>query len=301
MAETKFGRRLPLSVLIEHNTIRSLASLIDQQRTPALLVPINPSGSRPILFAAPGGGGDSLYFRNLARYLPPDQPFYGIQLNDDPEWRKQFPSIEMIAQLFIAEISAIQPHGPYFFAGHSFGGYVVLEIARHFRAAGEEIGLLAFWDTHPPGPRQQAPFFDRILIHVHNIRDLPPRQRLSYLLGRLEMINLRLTRHPLWRRFLRKQGFLPKNTLNTSQIAKFSFDPQPFPGDGVLFKARERHWYVRWDPMSRWTRYITGKLEVISVPGDHNTLMFEPHVAHLAAAMLPVLEQAQKRSVHSLS
>ena len=48
----------------------------------------------------------------------------------------------------------VQAKGPYFLAGHCFGGRVAYEMARQLEASGETVGMLFMLDA-------SAPFFDR--------------------------------------------------------------------------------------------------------------------------------------------
>jgi thioesterase domain-containing protein len=64
----------------------------------------------------------------------------------------------MRARVYLKEIRATYPHGPYYLAGHSFGGLIAIEIGRQLIEQGEEVPLLALLDTLPPGPRQRAFF-----------------------------------------------------------------------------------------------------------------------------------------------
>jgi thioesterase domain-containing protein len=60
----------------------------------------------------------------------------------------QLPStVEMMADRSCSAIRALQPRGPYYLAGYSFGGLVAIEVARLLRESGEKIALLALIDT----------------------------------------------------------------------------------------------------------------------------------------------------------
>ena len=77
-----FGRSFPLSVLFQAPTVEKLADMIRKggwspQWTS--LVPIQPGGSKPPFFCVHGGGGNVLIYRELARHLGEDYPFYGLQ------------------------------------------------------------------------------------------------------------------------------------------------------------------------------------------------------------------------------
>src|SRR5258708_39594275 len=56
--------------------LRSASSLAKQQRA---IVPLQPQGKQPPIFAFGGHNGDVFCFRSLARHLGEDQPFFGLQ------------------------------------------------------------------------------------------------------------------------------------------------------------------------------------------------------------------------------
>ncbi|HYO55279.1 polyketide synthase, partial [Archangium sp.] len=114
------------------------------------LVPIQPTGTRPPLFFVHPAAGVVFPYFELARHLGPDQPFYGLQAlgldgGSEPDER-----IEDMARHYIEAIRRIQPTGPYFIGGYSFGCLVAYEIAQQLSAAGQEIGLLAIVDEPAP-------------------------------------------------------------------------------------------------------------------------------------------------------
>ena len=62
---------------------------------------------------------------------------------------------------YVTEIRRVQPHGPYFLAGHSFGGQVSFEIAQQLVREGERVSFLGLIDTVfticlPGCPKQRA-------------------------------------------------------------------------------------------------------------------------------------------------
>ena len=79
--ERQFGKRLPLAILFQSPTLATLAQEIQPQisREWRCLVPIRPSGKKPILFCVHGAGGNVLLYRDLAKELGGEHPFYGIQ------------------------------------------------------------------------------------------------------------------------------------------------------------------------------------------------------------------------------
>jgi len=291
--DRRFGRHYPPSFLIDKNTIRQLAAALRDPHsgTRRSLVAVRSAGSRPPLFVIPGGHGDILYLRLLSRYLPSDQPFYGLQgIYPGTESGTQ-PLIEDIASHYLQEIVAIRPHGPYLLAGHSFGGYVALELGRQLIERGERIPMLAMLDTYPPGRRRKVALWTRLLIHARNLPPMDPAAWHEYLRARREDVILRLVRNPFLARAMRRVGLLDGRPIAFSRIARHAYSPAPYPGDLVLFKASERPWFITWDPMEKWPGFVAGKYRVCNIPGRHETILFEPHVRDLAEAMTGYLDE----------
>ncbi len=149
------GRKLPLATLFEARTIGALADLISEGRKKRgggpsgqlhCVVPIRTAGSKPPFFCVHGVGGNVLNYAELARYFDPDQPVYALQsrgLSGLPPDT----SIQKMAASYIEEILQVQPEGPYFVGGQSFGGLVAYEIGCQLEATGRPVGLVALIDT----------------------------------------------------------------------------------------------------------------------------------------------------------
>ncbi len=152
--DTIFGKNLPITTLIEAPTVAKLAQIIEKTtdtNSPwSSLVPIRPNGNKSPLFFVHGGFGDVLGLTNLAKYLNPDYPFYGLRGIGLDGIQELPDSIEEIASQFIAEIKTVQPQGPYFLGGQCSGGTIAFEMAQQLKASGEEVALLALIDTPYP-------------------------------------------------------------------------------------------------------------------------------------------------------
>jgi acyl carrier protein len=144
------GTKLPLSALFATPTIKQLAHRmrdVGWSSPWSSIVPIQPGGSRPPFFCASPGGNQSLYYRDLARHLGSDQPFFGLECPLENESNQR---VEDLAAEHIQGIRAIQPQGPYFLGGLCFGGIVAFEMARQLREQGELVALVALVDTYTP-------------------------------------------------------------------------------------------------------------------------------------------------------
>jgi thioesterase domain-containing protein len=124
----------------------SLSSVHDSL---GMLLPIRTQGSRPPFFCVHPAGGLSWCYMPLAQFVPDDIPLYGLQARGLEDGSTPFSSIEEMAAVYIEQIRAVQPTGPYHLLGWSFGGLPVHEIAVQLRAAGEEVAALVIMDTYP--------------------------------------------------------------------------------------------------------------------------------------------------------
>ena len=69
---------------------------------------------------------------------------------------------------------------------------------------------------------------------------------------------------------------------------------QPFPGRGTVFRATERGVSANYDLQMGWGRLALGEVEIHDVPGDHATLVKEPHVRFLAEKLSACLTRVQE-------
>lgn len=292
--ENIFAKTLPLATLLQAGTIEELASVIQQELSPpwSSLIALNPSNSlKTPLFCVHAIGGGVLYYRNLAKYLDPDQPVYGIEARGLDGKQPPLTKIEDMAADYIQQIYSIQPHGPYLLAGSSMGGLLAFEIARQLQVQGQKIALLALFDTISPIYNQ---FSLRNQISNHF------EQGFYFTLARIQH-RARL----LAARWLKQQTQnAPASDRTYSNIriqvesankqALRAYLPQAYLLQVTLFRAINQpvgaSWYA--DAHLGWGKLAKG-VEVHDVPGDHLSLMGEPDVQVLAAKFKLCLEKVQ--------
>lgn len=257
------------AMLVQAPTLTQFAARVRRGPLPGgnVLVPIRPAGTEPPLFLVAGAGGIGLYFVPLARRLPPEQPVwglqaYGLEQRAVPDW-----SVSAAARRNLRAIRRVQRSGPYYLGGHSFGGLIALEMAHHLRQAGEEVALLVVLDSFPPDP----------MLHF-DVQRVPLPQRLRRF-ARLATTGLREPGPDQFWRFYEQGDFLQRR-----------FRTAPYPGETVvvLGDTAERARRAQWGP------HLTGPWRLVSVPGDHQTMLREPYVAETAAAVQEALEQSRR-------
>ena len=145
------GKELSLSTLLQNPTIEGIARAMTSMgtdNTAAIL--LQPHGTLPPLFCIPGSGGMALAFRDLTRHLSSERPFIVLQRPGLDGLYDPIDTVENMATIGLEAIRQIQPQGPYYLAGHSFGAWVAYEIAWRLSASGETVALCAILDMPSP-------------------------------------------------------------------------------------------------------------------------------------------------------
>lgn len=138
---------LPLSVVYGSPTAADLSGMLRARAWPPHERPIRicPGDAAQSLFCFPGLGGIGIDILGLARHLkfPGSVCFNPPRGIDGSEPHRTLP--EMVED-HVAIIQRVQPSGPYWLLGYSWGGLVALEVARRLRAAGETVAFLGMLD-----------------------------------------------------------------------------------------------------------------------------------------------------------
>ena len=285
--------------------LRGTAPEITPAASPArCLVEITPASAsgRPPFFCVHPAGGDVLCFFPLARHVGADQPFFGFQARGLEDGGEPFATLEEMAAHYVAEMRRVQPVGPYRLGGWSFGGLAAFEMARQLAAAGQEVALLAVIDTGPgvppddsgaaPPPNDDVYWLVTIAEYVKGLRGadlgfsaaelapLAPEERLRLFVDRLRaagVVHAGEDGLAQLRRLLR--------VYQTNAGGYLSYRARPYPGPVTLFRAADAGFDPGLGADLGWGRLILGAVDLHEVPGDHITLLAEPHVAVLAGRL----------------
>jgi thioesterase domain-containing protein/acyl carrier protein len=286
-----FGIHLPARLLIAHETIRELAPFIrePEQIYQEMMVELSIDGSGLPVFLLPGGNGEIFGMLPLAKILEGKQPIYGLQAAGVGGKHLYKQPVEQIASEFVKEVRKIQPTGPYRLIGGSFGGVVAYEMARLLCTSGDRVELLAMIDTLPPGPRRKASATARLRIHWQNLRSLSIKKYPSYLLNWWKIFLVGLARRKLFRKIFTfeslESAIQGTDSIRAGRTAYTLYDPKPYSGNAVIFTAKDKPWYVDWDPMEGWNKYIQGGILFVEVDGTHGLVYKHPYVEGLATAI----------------
>jgi amino acid adenylation domain-containing protein len=113
-----------------------------------VLVPLWRTGDEPPLFLVHGRHGQAFVSPQFMQLLGNNQPVWAFQAAGLDGLREPHSTVEEMAAEYVDEMRKYRPHGPYFLGSLCAGSYVVTEMARSLRAAGETVLPLLLLD--PP-------------------------------------------------------------------------------------------------------------------------------------------------------
>ncbi len=315
-----FSVDLPISALFSADTVEAGAVLIRSMLSgtdavgivpttlPSLynyLVPMHSrdeAGTTPFFLVA-GMFGNVLNLRHLSNQIGTDRPFYGLQARGLFGGVAPHETFEEMATAYLEEIRDVQPRGPYLLGGFSGGGITALEMARQLNAVGEEVALLVMLDTPAPSLRQSLTTLDKVAIQLQDIA----RYKFGY-------IRRWWSGRQLWKRrmALREGATEPELGMQHSANIERAFlhaldhyEVGHYEGKIALYRPPHRvehrlpgkrgidvqRDFVEDD--NGWRRHCD-HVEIVTVPGDHDSMVLEPHVRVLAEAIRSAIDGAEQ-------
>ena len=305
--EKRLGKTLAVAALFAAPTPETMAAALAQggeaQRRP-LLVAIKPQGEEAPFFCVHPVGGNVLCYLDLARHLAPEQPFYALQ---SPQPGDAPPAaLEAMAARYLQALRRVRPQGPYRLGGWSMGGLVAFAMAQQLEAEGEKVELLAVIDTLPPPAEPLPPAADEELVaefiqdlaHLlgmevgivpEKLRGLPAREKLDRAIELAQAAGVLAAdlgpdqMRPLFEMFA------------ANARASRSFVRRPYAGSLSLYLAEQTLAARGEEILAGWRQAAAGGVEVVTLPGDHYSLLRQPQAERLAAELTARLAGSEEK------
>ncbi|MBW4538427.1 MAG: amino acid adenylation domain-containing protein [Myxacorys chilensis ATA2-1-KO14] len=331
---------LPLSSLFLAPTIEQLAQQLDQANCSTFaseipsLVSLQPTGSKPPFFCVhPIFGTVFPYYQLAQQFSAPtdsanqtsiaqstlelgtaNRPFYGLH-PIGLEGHSPHTTIAEMAAYYIKAIRQIQPEGPYYIGGWSFGGVVAFEMAQQLEQAGHEVALLAMLDTASPG--HQLSYRDNFNVLTTLTRSLLPflidygcllksslqtqvqTQSTQFLSSFLKSFR----RQPRGDNELRAANPAEAWHSQSQLLNELSLRPilQTYRANAKAFLSYSPQWYSRPITLFKtsktnqnstlgWEK-LTKEVNLCPIPGNHLTMLRSPHVQYLAQQLKQRMEK----------
>ncbi|WP_239657423.1 non-ribosomal peptide synthetase [Mycobacterium riyadhense] len=266
----QLGVEVPIRAVFEAPTVARLAEWLSQERIVesadpfAVVLPIRLDGTRPPMWCVHPAGGFSWGYRRLIGHLR-DRPIYGLQARGLDGITPVASSVPAMANDYLEQILAVQPEGPFFLLGYSFGGVVAHAIAAELQTRGHQVALLGMIDSKPfmdddggimrpelhpePGSLAESEMFDAIGKWIqeryHISVDNPDYQQIAK------------TSFAMWK--------------NVVVLVK-DYIPPIYDGPSVLFISTIDQVKSRDEVIADWQPHLRGTVTAHDIEGRHSDL-----------------------------
>ena len=302
--------RIQLSVggLLQAPSIEQLANAIAKGdaslRHPRISVIQPGTGSKLPFFCVDAGP----MFRNLAARLGADQPFMSLYCPDAAALPVPY-RVADLAAYHVETMRHVQPRGPYRVGGWCNSGLIAYEVAQQLRAQGEDVELLALFDTVNPGeafselppgaPRDSAEDIQSVRTGLRKLRSRfaarEAASTFSWILHRARMRALE-TWYDVCVRLHIPLSLGLRDMEVIARLATRAYRVRPYPGRVVLVRRSRRLGEL--SEQLGWAGWAVGGVDVYAIPGDHADMFREPQVRHTAAVLSHYLGQAEATRAH---
>ncbi|MEM9291842.1 MAG: amino acid adenylation domain-containing protein [Acidobacteriota bacterium] len=267
------------------------------------LVRIETAGAGDPFFCVHPIAGDVTYYVELAREMGGERPFVGLQASGLDDRESPAERIEVMARRYLAAIREVQPGGVYLLGGWSMGAVVAYEMARELERAGETVGALVLIGPSVPGHTGTVDTLDRASIIRRLLKDLEilsggpldiswidllkrdEEEQLSYLFEQARRSSTA---------FASLAGASPRGLFEVYRSnldALRSYQPTPCESPAALLLPEHRG-EDGVDAETFWRQLLGAEVDQREVPGDHSTMLRQPNLRLLAAALREILGRA---------
>ncbi len=293
-----FSISLSIGIIFECSTINLLARMIRNQTHSSVnnhLVELRQGRSDTKIFFVHPAGGNILCYYELAQQLADDYPVYGLQsfISDKSDF-----SIKELAKRYLEVIKKQIPMGIYVFIGWSMGALIAYEMAVQLQETEKSTSEVIILDQQAPVltfDQHETPktHIERLAIFAEKVEHLIG---LKINISKIELQNL----SPLEQSELFLSEFKDKNMLTEdTSLENFhgflekmifhneitmDYRAEKYSGNVLLIKANDSNFKTKHfenEESYGWTSYIKN-FEILTVPGNHITIMTLPNVKNVA-------------------
>ncbi|WP_393916795.1 alpha/beta fold hydrolase [Halostreptopolyspora alba] len=271
----QFDVDVPLRTIIQYPTVAELAALLLTGSIPVdhadpfeVVLPLNSdpgTGKSPVWFFHGGGGLGWAYF-SFVLHLQ-DRPAYALQARGFDGTDSLAGSVEEMVDDYVTRMLDIQPEGPFYLIGWSYGGTVAHAVAEALDRRGHHVAFVALLDCEPGSG-----------FETHHVgKDWSDyRVELEDVFG--QYINTGNQVH-----FLDTMSKVMANNMSIMM----EFESPIYHGDVLYFDAAlDDDSYAH-----LWRPYVRGSLEVYDVRATHNDLHMPASVAEIFEVINSKLEK----------
>lgn len=258
--------------------------------------------AEPPVFCVPGAGANVTSLMSLAEMLGEDIAVHGLQPRGMDKMLVPHSTLAAAARAYIRDMREVERRGPYRLLGHSFGGWVVFEMACQLIEMGQRVDGVVLIDTQPPTKRVESHYSGRVDILTQLIRILEQSSERCLDLTRAELETLAYEAQLIrLMASMKAAGLLPQATkldVIRGLVRVFSVNVNTvyaptgrFAGEMLLVQARDEtvcRDVEDTDELDNdsaaevWRQYAERVVQA-KTPGNHMTMLKKPNVDEIAA------------------
>lgn len=277
---------------------------------------LNESGNGLAFYCIHSLGGEVTEFRHLARFLGPEQRFYGIQTPREKLSAEFAASVESMAEYYADCLCAFQPAGPFLLGGWSAGSTIALEVAQQLNLRGREVLLLVVIDGTPfntgGGISAWNPlYWWKLACNLPHWFADDLLESLSFRVFVRRIVN-KLNAF----RKLATSGLQGESTRHGHAVAGFmdtarfsdghrsfmsalfnalhEYFPKKYAGQVLVYAAKTQPLYHLFQIEAVWAK-IAARIEIVPVSGTHVSILREPHVIAVADDLRERLSELSRK------
>jgi acyl-coenzyme A synthetase/AMP-(fatty) acid ligase/thioesterase domain-containing protein/acyl carrier protein len=288
---------LPVTLINEAPTFGRFCQALREHRTSRYvpLVRLKSGEGLPLVFFVHGLGGNVAELFPMTRRMTYPGAIIGIQARGLAGEEPPHASVEAMAAEYLREVKALQPTGPYYLCGYSFGGLVAFEMAQRLWESGDAVGLVGLFDTTMSRLRwplrtwlsivcrRLVQFAAEVSAAPINTWPAAIRRGASRVRDRLPGYPTRERDVPPLPYFLKAAPTRVLRVAMTALIASARYRPGFYPGELTLFSPVEREPGLP-SLQEIWRKHARA-LSIVETAGTHSTMLSAPN-AELTAACL---------------
>jgi arthrofactin-type cyclic lipopeptide synthetase C len=309
------GMNMSLAQLFIHPTIETLARSVSAQESVLHrlgLVPLRTEGGElPLFVVHPIWGEVTPWGERLTRHIDAAIPVYGLVAEVPSEAKLR--TMQGMAARLVRAIRAVQPVGPYRIAGWSFGARLAYEIASQLIGDEERVEFLGLIEGLP-GREARGEEAQRQITDDQILRSLVLRRNPSPAVAQELNAVAPGDLAALWRK-CQQLSLVPERLAASSLtdlqqlisrrrllgLADMDYEPDPISILIHLFVtpsnqlALAQHSQSDDVSLGRKGDLQLEQQSIVQVPGEHESMMEEPHVASLGAELSHRIRQASRK------
>lgn len=277
------GVEIGMQEFMQHQSIAALAELVTKKREGKVILPqsvteLSPKVNNRILFLLPAAGVTGAHYQPLAEAAK-EKLGISILSNCLPVSETSILGFDRLAAQLADIVKEQQKEGPYYIAGHSFGGILAYEIALNLSEAGESVNVIMLDSILWLDDGQK---FGNFSLHEEAINSFTPTVKMQ-LLRQFGIAIETDTVEQQWQQYVSENAHV-KTLISTycQQMAWYDeYQPSAhFTGRLTLMVAEQSvvGGANLSENLSKYQQWCEQEVEVVEVKGDHMNFIGETYI-----------------------